>query len=240
MGMFDFIGDVFDSISDTASNIKDSISHNGIVQYAQTVYAEKKSDAEQAIISKIDKATTIVEKSGDDPYILLKTAALASANFSLAPSPASLITTPALVKHLDEVSKRVRPKPGSIVYCNLAGPTEHSGVYIGDNQIVHLNRYGNIEIVSPQEFIKGTPAFSIYVSCRDNEAVGHQYVAENAKKLVGSTRNYNVIFDNCHQFSVSCILGESDNRHTILTMLKLAAYNKLDAKQWLHWDRRYW
>lgn len=238
--MFDFISDVFDSVSDTANNIKDSISHNGVVQYAQTVYAEKKSDAEQAIISKIDKATTIVEKSADDPYILLKTAALASASISLVPSPASLATTPALSKHLDEVSKRVRPKPGSIVYCNLAGPTEHSGVYIGDNQIVHLNRYGNIEIVSPQEFIKGTPAFSIYVSCRDNEAVGGQDVAENAKRLVGSTRNYNVVFDNCHQFSASCLLGESENRHTILTMLKLAAYNKLDAKQWLHWDRRYW
>ena len=43
-----------------------------------------------------------------------------------------------------------------VLYCDLAcGFAEHSGIYIGNNQIVELNGGGDIAIVSPKEFIDG-------------------------------------------------------------------------------------
>jgi hypothetical protein len=36
------------------------------------------------------------------------------------------------------------PAIGSLVFCQL-GPVEHSGIYIGNNQIVQLNGKGQIE-----------------------------------------------------------------------------------------------
>ena len=39
----------------------------------------------------------------------------------------------------------VRPAVGSVVYCNLSMVAEHSGIYVGDGQIVHLNGNGRME-----------------------------------------------------------------------------------------------
>lgn len=244
MGIFDFLNDAKDSIGDLARNASDAVKHNGLVQYASCVYSEKKCDLENSIVEKIEKATVVAEKAGDDPAVLLHSAKyimLGVAANTIAPSVVTTyVSTHYVAKGLDDLSKRVKPIPGSIVYCNLFATTEHSGVYIGNNQIVHLNKYGNIEIVSPQEFIKGTPANVIYVSCRNDDPVGSKVVAQRAKDFVGTSRSYNVFFDNCHQFSASCLNGDSDNKLTILTMLKLQSDITLDANQWLHWDRRYW
>ena len=49
---------------------------------------------------------------------------------------------------------KVMPKKGSVLYCDLTGSfLEHSGIYVGDNRIVHLNGKGEIEVVSPAEFL---------------------------------------------------------------------------------------
>ena len=46
----------------------------------------------------------------------------------------------------------VTPKVGSIVYCNLALVAEHTGIYVGDNKIIHLNGSGLVEMVSAEIF----------------------------------------------------------------------------------------
>ena len=49
---------------------------------------------------------------------------------------------------------KVMPKKGSVLYCDLSfGIAEHSGIYVGDNRIVHLNGKGEIEAVSPAAFL---------------------------------------------------------------------------------------
>ena len=244
MGFKDFFSNAFDSVADTARNTKDAIKYNSIVEYAVQVAKEKAFDAEMKTVESIDKASVIVEKAGDDPAVLLH-----SAKYLLTGALVGTVT-PTLINQylaarcvangLNDLSMRVKPILGSIVYCNLLLTTEHSGIYIGNNKIVHLNRHGSIEIVSPQEFISGTPANAIYVSCNNGKPVGSELVAERARNFVGFRRDYNVLFDNCHQFSASCLTGDSDNRLTLLTMLKLQSDITLEAKQWLHWDRRDW
>ena len=244
MGLKDFFTNAIDTVADTARNTRDAIKYNSVVEYAVQVAKEKTFDVEMKTIETIEKATVIVEKARDDPAVLLH-----SAKYLLTGALVGTVT-PTLINQylaaqyvangLNDLSMRVNPIPGCIVYCNLLLNTEHSGVYIGNNKIVHLNRYGSIEIVSPQEFISGTPANAIYVSCNNSKPVSSEFVAERARNFVGSRRDYNVLFDNCHQFSASCLTGDSDNQLTLLTMLKLQSDITLDANQWLHWDRRDW
>ena len=68
---------------------------------------------------------------------------------------------------------KVMPEKGSVLYCDLSfGIAEHSGIYVGDNRIVHLNGKGEIEAVSPAEFLSLFALQDIYVSCMENSAVG--------------------------------------------------------------------
>lgn len=80
------------------------------------------------------------------------------------------------------------PKKGSVLYCDLSfGIAEHSGIYVGDNCIVHLNGKGEIEVVSPAAFLSPFALQDIYVSCMENSAVGSERVANHALSMVGKS-----------------------------------------------------
>lgn len=135
------------------------------------------------------------------------------------------------------IRDNVTPKPGSVVYCDLAfGYAEHSGIYVGNNKIVHLNNKGIIETVSPKEFIDGTTAISIYVSSSSGTSDGDESVAQRALDAVGRQRDYNVILDNCHQFSSGCLTGNFDNTDNFLWMLKDTTQKRLGSDEWRVWD----
>jgi len=134
----------------------------------------------------------------------------------------------------------VCPVKGSIVYCDLVfGNAEHSGIYIGDNEIVHLDGSGDIEEVSPMGFMDRLGGFnsaiSIYVSCDGGSPVGNSIAAKRAKKRIGESTNYNVILNNCHQFTSGCISGSFDNFDNSLLMLKHTAKSEINANTWRVW-----
>ena len=139
----------------------------------------------------------------------------------------------------NHLKPKVSPVRGSIIYCELAlGHAEHSGVYVGNGRVVHLDGSGRIENVSCKEFMQRlggwNTARSIYVSCNeDNEAVGSYGVAYRALAMVGSNRNYQFIGDNCHRFTSDCINHQSDTNENFLWMLKLSAQKALGADRWL-------
>ena len=144
-----------------------------------------------------------------------------------------------IIPYLNEFKKkRVKPVIGSVVYCDLlSNYASHSGVYIGSNQIVHLNGKGQIEMVSPERFIAGTTAYAINVSCRGEKAVGSRTVANRAKKKLNTSRNYNLLFDNCHQFVAGCLTGDFDNNaNNFLWILEMTAEDELGSNSWLPWD----
>lgn len=134
---------------------------------------------------------------------------------------------------------KVKPAIGSVLYCDLpAGVAEHSGIYIGDNRIVHLNGKGEMEIVTPAYFLSSFALKDIYVSCMGEEAIGSRQVAENALEKIGKApRNYNLFFDNCHKFTAGCLTGNFNNGNTSLTLLKRQASQTLHADNWLLWGR---
>ena len=163
------------------------------------------------------------------PSIILRYAAAATATVIACG------VTKSAYKNFDT---KVMPKKGSVLYCDLTGSfLEHSGIYVGDNRIVHLNGKGEIEAVSPAEFLSLFALQDIYVSCMENSAVGSEHVANRALSIVGEKRSYNLMLDNCHQFTTGCLTGNFENSSNLLTFLKMQAKDTLGADTWHLWDR---
>lgn len=138
----------------------------------------------------------------------------------------------------DKVS---RPAIGSVVYCDLTGYAEHSGIYVGDDSIVHLDGSGAVEVVSSDQFLKRLGGFntaiSIYVSCSKGASVGSPDVASLAKKMIGKSRQYNLILDNCHQFTSGCLSGDFENSCNFFVFLKSEVNRRIGGDEWRVWDR---
>lgn len=139
------------------------------------------------------------------------------------------------------LNEKVTPIEGSILYCDLAfSLVEHSGIYIGNNEIVHLDGSGEIEIVSPREFLGRLNGFnnaiSIYVSCKGESAVGSKEVAGRARAMVGKTLDYNLILNNCHQFSSGCLTNNFRNPDIFFSLLQQSAEKSISANAWRVWD----
>lgn len=149
----------------------------------------------------------------------------------------------ALDSFIDNVCKdMVKPLEGSIVFCKLANEFEHSGVYIGNGLIVHLDGNGEIEIVTPRKFLQRldgyNPSISIYVSCIDKQPIRSRKIANRAKKRVGKN-GYSLLSNNCHKFTSSCITGDLDNNDTTFSSLEETATNVLGVNEWRVWNIPY-
>ncbi len=140
------------------------------------------------------------------------------------------------------IHKNIEPARGALIYCQLAN-VEHSGIYLGENRIAHLNGRGKIEIVSPKGFTDHITTIDtdifIPVNLKTKEPLGDIFTAINAESQIGYTRNYNILFDNCHQFSAGCIIGEFDNPNNFLTWAKGEFEKKTNERtDWVRWKWR--
>lgn len=138
---------------------------------------------------------------------------------------------------------KVRPLEGCIVYCRLARQVEHSGIYIGNGYIVHLDGNGNIELVRPKKFLERldgwNPSMSIYISCVGTDPIRSRKIANRAKDRIGRNNGYDLFSNNCHRFTSSCITGDLDNKDVTFTRLKNTANKVLSIDQWRVWDFPY-
>ena len=116
------------------------------------------------------------------------------------------------------------PTPGTPVFCDLAVAVEHTGIYIGRNRIVHLEGDGNIRSVSPEEFVARldgkNPSHKIYFAASNDKSLGNTDVAQRARNMRNGFRNYNVLFDNCHQFTCGCLTGKFENPNNFFWMVE--------------------
>lgn len=112
---------------------------------------------------------------------------------------------------------KVTPKRGCVLSCHLGLLVDHSGVYIGNDQIVHMDGDNGIEIVSPSEFVGRlngvNPAFAIWCACRNGRPVGIENVAIRAEQALCENywRHYNLLTRNCHMLTQYCVTGQRDN-----------------------------
>lgn len=133
---------------------------------------------------------------------------------------------------------KVVPKAGSILHCSLYG-AEHTGVYVGDGLIVELLGTGEIRETTPREFIGGTNAMSIYVACNDDEPLWSPHVARRARLMAGGSRSYNLLLDNCHQFTCGCISGDFESSNNFFWMVEDVVSKEMNngnSVTWRVWD----
>lgn len=154
---------------------------------------------------------------------------------------------------------KVLPVPGSVLYCDLWVAVEHSGIYVGDEEIANIVVDGLAESTvcrsSPESFTsKSVLGRKIYVSCDSDGAVGHATVARGAHGHVGERAFYGLVIKNCHQFSTRCVnyagrdvgsdslldmafsLIPGETWEPTLAVLKGSARKKLGATKWRLWD----
>ena len=150
-----------------------------------------------------------------------------------------------IVKTIDAVAIRnAQPIRGSIIYCDLAIVAEHSGVYVGNGQIVHLNGSGQIEKVNPSDFVARledkNPAFTIFCPTTiTGTVIGSDEIANRALLALGKSREYNLLFDNCHRFSYYCLTGDSNFLDGSFSSLELALKQKYNFSHWRATDLGY-
>jgi len=101
---------------------------------------------------------------------------------------------------------------GSPVYNKFLGPAgmfiEHSGIYIGDGCIVSKQSDGTLAFETLDDFREGMSPIIYHADLNEDQP----QVALNAIRAfkaqgVHSRDEYNVIFSNCHMFTVKCITG---------------------------------
>lgn len=132
------------------------------------------------------------------------------------------------------IREKVIPIRGSILHCSLFG-AEHTGIYIGNNQIVELLGTGEIRMSTPQMFIERTNAMSIYVACNGTLPLGGWDIAERAKNMMNSTRSYHFLKDNCHQFTAGCITGDLENSKKYFAFLEYLIKENMNAGHAIEW-----
>lgn len=153
-----------------------------------------------------------------------------------------------LMEAMDKLRNRkmkrlnLEPSFGSVIYTELGfGLMEHSGIYVSDGEIIDLSGTGNIRKVSFQEFTGHltTVNHEIYVPCYDDldSTISFPEAGQRALEIEGNFRNYNLILDNCHQFSAGCLTGDFENSNNFLWMLKDTAKRELGEDiVWKKWD----
>ena len=145
---------------------------------------------------------------------------------------------------------KIFPERGCVVYCNLGLPgmlsTEHTGIYVGDNRIVHLNGKGEVESVNSAEFLSRlgglNPAISIYVSTKavsyinvpliKEISAGSDIVADRALAQVKNKVKYDLLKNNCNNFTVGCLTGYFNNNSFISKHVKNCAEEILGVTGW--------
>lgn len=131
---------------------------------------------------------------------------------------------------------------GSVVYQDLDTPVfgdlfEHSGIHIGGHEVVSLSGSGKVVKQSTRDFLDGGSNRFIWVSCKGTASTGKRIVAERAQAMIGYKRDYNMVSDNCHQFTSGCLTGTFENADNFLWMVRTRAENTLRADNWRVWDR---
>jgi hypothetical protein len=139
-----------------------------------------------------------------------------------------------------QAPRTVPGRPGAVVRCELAGALDHTGVLVADDQIIELDGTGLIRIVSSADFLMSSPyrtGDAITIACDDDSlaVLSDLAVARRAIDLVGQSREYHLLLDNCHQFVSGCLTGNFDNDDKLFSLMALTLSERLNNHKPVVW-----
>ncbi len=153
--------------------------------------------------------------------------------------PAFRITLPSVlyITYLREKYKeqdlkfrhRFYPIIGSILRTELiAGGADHSGIYIGNNQIIEIaekNGSGCVEVTDLNDFVHSSlvrtgVAIYIAVDKLSKDIICNKKIVDTASRHIGKKNKYRLMKDNCHSFVHKCIINEDFDKITSVWKFK--------------------
>ena len=138
---------------------------------------------------------------------------------------------------------------GTPVFCHFTlNVAEHSGICIGD-RIVHLDGGGQVLSSTPKEFLArldgNNLAFSIYYAALGpNQPLAKSDIAIRALEAVGNHRQYHLLADNCHGFTIRCINGKSKRlaalsiREVEMAITSVFGTDEWRWRRWIGWKQQ--
>ena len=139
------------------------------------------------------------------------------------------------------LNTKILPQKGSIIKTDLIFGYDHTGIYVGDNKIVELNGDQGEILCVDSNFFAGGAYKNIYIACDEKmNAVYNENIVYRALEMVGKHRGYQVLFNNCHQFTSGCITNEYENSDKFLWMLEMTIREKMNkgkAITWACWEK---
>lgn len=122
-----------------------------------------------------------------------------------------------------EIEDKISISYGAIIFCDLHEYFEHSGVCTSRNTVIELNKSGNIKEVPIKKFLSDSSKKIYILTNNQGLPLISTEAVQRAKQWLNEKRNYNVIFDNCHQFISGCLTGNFENSDNAFWMLKNTA-----------------
>jgi hypothetical protein len=137
------------------------------------------------------------------------------------------------------MKRTVKPLKGALLAIDLAGILDHTGIYIGKGYVIEQQDQGSngkLEKVTLEEFSEGK---NIQIVCNEyREPLASKKVAKRAIEMYEDyyrrTKPYNIISNNCHQFSWHSISGNTHEEITNFSTLENKIYSYYGEK--LYWD----
>ncbi len=127
----------------------------------------------------------------------------------------------------------VTPSDGTIVCCGIFGVFQHTGIWV-DNHIVELHGNGLVRAISPRRFLANRSGSTIYAACDDmHQPLIERDAARRAVSRVFQYADYDLIENNCHRFTLSCI------NEKVAGVTRFAGFNEAVARhfnQVIHWQ----
>jgi hypothetical protein len=132
--------------------------------------------------------------------------------------------------------KSLRSIPvGAVVGCEIFQFFEHTGIYIGDGQIVELSGSGLVRPLSFQRFLADRSGLELmFATTPSGDIIGSERAANRAIEKIYSYQDYDLLRNNCHRFTYSCISGNSLPLTSFFDLKQaLAAYWRF-TPNWIH------
>jgi hypothetical protein len=99
---------------------------------------------------------------------------------------------------------------GAVVVCEIFHLFEHTGIYIGEGQIVELQGSGLVRAISINRFFDNRSGKHLLVACDPHgQVLVGQGCYDRAIRQIYTVQDYDLIDNNCHRFTQHCVSGRN-------------------------------
>lgn len=114
-------------------------------------------------------------------------------------------------------------EPGSIVVVSLGLFFDHTGIYIGNNEVIELFGNGHIRSISFDHFLFGgeekgdfspRTGLDVFTATYKNKVIHSEDIKNRAIQLKNKKIEYNIFKNNCHMLSGYCFQGRGFQKNT--------------------------